>query len=368
MSIANRLLNYLMYLSSLSLEFFRSYDHRKISFQPSFNLIIGNNGTGKTNILESIYLLSACKSFRASKLSQLLKWETSYASVVGLIEKNNEPITLEAQLIVDPKYPNKPSTKRFLINSIQKTRKEFLGTLKTVVFQPDDIRLVTGSPSRRREFLDAVFLQSEWRYAQALAQYHKALKHRNELLDLIALSKAHRSELFYWDQSLVKNAEIIRTFRQQFITHVNDFWSISNHPEVQKLFLDYHQSTITTEKLTNNFNLDVSRGHTSCGPHLDDFHFQSHIFTDTPDKSLAAWGSRGQQRLSVLALKLAEINYIETKTNEKPVLLLDDIFSELDPDHQQLVIEICHDYQSIITSADGQINGLLSKNALLISP
>ncbi|MCL4384129.1 DNA replication and repair protein RecF [Patescibacteria group bacterium] len=347
-----------MYLSSLNLENFRSYTHQSFSFDKGFNLIIGNNGTGKTNILEAIYLLSTGKSFRAAKLSQVVKWGSNYASVVGTLNRNSELVELETQIIADANLPVKSAQKRFLINKNLKTRKNFLGVLKSVVFQPDDIRLVTGSPSRRRQSLDAVFTQSEWRYAQALAQYNKALKHRNELLDLVRIGKSQKAELFYWDQSLIKNAEIIRTYRQQFINHVNQFWAASTHPEIQKLFLEYHQSVITADKLTRNYPSDLDRGYTSCGPHLDDFHFMSHIFTTTPDKSLSAWGSRGQQRLAVLGIKLAEIDFIETRTKEKPILLLDDIFSELDTSHQELVVNICRLYQSIITSADSEVPNL----------
>ena len=360
------MVKYGMYLSSLKLENFRSYDQKTFSFHPHFNLIIGNNGTGKTNILESIYLLSTGKSFRASKMSLLLKWQASFCLVIGQLQKSDETIELEAQITQDQVVSAIPK-KRFLINQTVKTRKDFLGVLKSVVFQPDDIRLVTGSPTRRREFIDAVFLQSDWRYAQALSQYHKALKHRNELLDLIKSGLSQKAETYYWDQSLIKNAEIIRTQRQVFISHVNTFWARSLHPEMQKLFLAYRPSILTEDKLIANYNHDLVRGYTSCGPHLDDFAFLSNIFTTTPDKSLADWGSRGQQRLAVLGLKLAEIDFIESQSNQKPILLLDDIFSELDADHQQLVIDICRNYQSIITSAYSQINSFITSNAAIIS-
>lgn len=353
-----------MYLSCLKLENFRSYDHKIIDFHPGFNLITGKNGSGKTNILESIYLLSTGKSFRSAKLAQLMKWQSTFTTVVGQLQKNNELLEIESQITIDTQIPTQSAQKRFLINKNVKTRKDFLGVLKSVVFQPDDIRLVTGSPTRRREFIDAVFLQSEWRYAQALSQYHKALKHRNELLDLIKAGLSQKSETYYWDQSLVKNAEIIRTTRQLFINHVNEFWSLSPHPEMQKLFLEYHPSTLSPEKLIANYNHDLNRGYTSSGPHLDDFSFQSRIFTSTLDHSLSAWGSRGQQRLAVLGLKLAEINFIESQSKEKPILLLDDIFSELDIDHQQMVVNICRNYQSIITSADENIPVIPSSKAI----
>lgn len=340
-----------MLLSSLTLENFRSYSKGHFDFSPHYNLIMGNNGTGKTNILESIYILSTGKSFRASKLGHVISWNQNFTSIQGSVSFELEIKNLEVQCLVDPANSSKSSQKRFFLNQVAKTRRDFLGLLKSVVFQPDDIRLVSGSPSRRREFMDSVFLQTSWRYAQASTQYHKALKHRNELLDLVREGKSQKSEMFYWDQSLIKNSQIIFDDRRQFINHVNQYLSSSPNSEVAKLSLKYQPSLLTQDKLDKNYWYELERGYTQSGPHLDDFSFQSQIFADE-DKSLSSWGSRGQQRLAVLGLKLAEIDFIENQSHQRPVLLLDDIFSELDSDHQKLVTDICHRYQTIITTSD----------------
>ena len=347
-----------MEISRLSLENFRSYSKFIIKLAPKINIVLGPNGSGKTNILEAIYFLASGKSFRSSTLSQLISWDSSFTSVTGNFSSNENDIEqLEVQLIKEQSRPT--LSRKFIINDVVKNRPKYLGSFKTVIFEPEDIRLVTGSPNRRREYLDSVFSITEWRYAQSLSQYHRAIKHRNELLDLIRIGKSQKSELFYWDQSLIKNANIIHDFRLRFIKSVNDYLKLHSNPEMQTISLSYHPSVLTQEKLSRNYPLDLNFGYTQIGIHRDDFSFDNSNFS-TSDKNLAHWGSRGQQRLAVLALRLAQIHYFEEQYSQKPVLLLDDIFSELDPEHRQLVVNICGRYQTIFTSAENSIIPILS--------
>lgn len=341
-----------MQLSTLTLENFRSYPKKTFGFSPQVNLILGHNGSGKTNILESIFFLASGKSFRSSSAAQLISWDQSYTIVTGLLDG----LRLEVQLV---RPANSHSLSRqFLLDSIVKTRKNYLGTLKVVIFEPDDIRLVTGSPTRRRNYLDSIFLSSEWRYSTALSQYHRALRHRNELLDLIRVGQAAKTELFYWDQSLIKNNDIIEKFRHQFVSSANQFFSSHSHPEIRTLSLDYYSSPLTQSRLDDNYSQEIVRGYTAFGCHRSDFSLNSTSFS-TADQNLAFWGSRGQQRLAVLALRLAQINYLEEVYSQQPLLLLDDIFSELDIEHRQLVVDICHKYQTILTSAEDSATSLL---------
>jgi DNA replication and repair protein RecF len=351
-----------VHLSLISLENFRSHLKSSYPLEPKTNLIIGQNGSGKTNVLESIYFLATGKSFRSSSSSQLINWDSPYSIVTGKLTKNSEQIELEAQLARNPQTSS--LSRKFFLDRVVKTRPKYLGTLKVVVFEPEDIRLVTGSPSRRREFLDSVFLTSEWRYASALSQYNRALKNRNELLDLIRDRKASIAELFYWNQSLVKNGEIIQTYRQNFIRSSNKFFATHLHPEIRELSLDYQPSIITLSKIDSLQNQEINVGHTLYGPHRDDFVLNSLIF-NTQDKNIGLWGSRGQQRLGVLALRLSQINYLEETYNELPILLLDDIFSELDSEYRQLVVNICQKYQTIFTSADPEIFEILPLSNLI---
>ena len=348
-----------MYLSKLLLQNFRSHTQQLLEFDQKLNLIIGPNGSGKTNILEAIFLLAAGKSFRASSQSKLINWDNFFTSVrAKVINGKNETNEIEVKLIKDQTGRSSTVSRKFLTQKVEKTRKKYIGIFKTVIFHPDDIRLVAGSPGRRREFLDEIFLQTEWRYAQALSQYNRALKHRNELLGQIRDGQSAKSELFYWDQTLIKNANIIHDFRTAFVRSANSFFASNSDHQIKLIFLNYHPSILNEEKLAKTYEIDLHRGHTQIGVHRDDFSFNNNTFL-TEDKNLAFWGSRGQQRLAVLAIRLAQINYLEKTYHDKPVLLLDDIFSELDPDHQKLVASLCQDYQTIFTAAEPESTKIL---------
>jgi len=349
-----------VYLKSLLLQNFRSYENKLFEFDPKFNLILGPNGSGKTNILEAIFFLSSGKSFRSSSQSKLINWNTYFSSVRAILFKDNQDKTeIEVRISKDPNQLKPTISRKFLIQKVVKPRKKYLGIIKNVVFQPEDIRLVTGSPNRRREFLDEIFSQTEWRYTSALSQFNKALKHRNELLDQIRLNFANPGDLFYWDQVLIKNSNIIHNFRIKFIKSVNDFFG--NHPDSQinTLSLNYHPSLLSEEKLKRNYPIDLHRGYTQIGVHRDDFSFDNDIFPSS-DKNLAFWGSRGQQRLAVLSLRLGQINFLENNYQDKPILLLDDIFSELDSEHQRLVSKVCQNYQTIFTSSEPESTKVLT--------
>lgn len=348
-----------MHLSKILLQNFRSYKENLFEFDPKINLILGPNGSGKTNVLESIFLLASGKSFRSSSQSQLINWESYFTSVrAKLFNDKSEESEIEVKLIKDLNNDSGTVKRKFLLQKVEKPRKKYLGVLKTVIFHPEDIRLITGSPSRRRDFFDSIFSQTEWRYASALSQYNKALKHRNELLDQIKCNSATKSELFYWNQSLIKNDNLIHGFRSSFIRSANAFFA--NHPDsqIQTIFLNYRPSVITEEKLDRSYHIDLARGYTQSGNHRDDFSFDNSIFPAS-DKNLAYWGSRGQQRLAVLAIRLAQINYLQENYQDTPILLLDDIFSELDPEHQKLVTQICQNYQTIFTSSEPETEKII---------
>lgn len=353
-----------MYITKLALKNFRSYQDKEFSFTPSANLIIGPNGSGKTNILEGVYLLSTGSSFRSSSLSKLIHWNQTYSLVQAEISQQSATTTLEIQLIKNISGPRPTVSRKFLVDQVIKTRKKYLGLMPSVIFHPEDIRLVSGSPSRRREFLNQVFSSLEWRYVSALSQFNRALKHRNELLDLIRDNRAAASETYYWDQSLIKNDHIIHDYRSSFINHLNRFFSSYPNSEINTISINYHPSFLTTQSLQANFRQDLLRGYTQTGNHHDDFSFDNSVFPSA-DKDLANWGSRGQQRLSVLALRLAQIDYYQANYHTRPILLLDDIFSELDPNHRVLVTQVCQQYQTIFTSADIETADILPEANLI---
>lgn len=348
-----------MYLRKILLENFRSYKKKIFEFDPKINLITGENGFGKTNLLEALYFLSAGKSFRATAMRQLVGWGSEFTSArAKIVNSQKEENEVEIQLVTQKELTTARVARKFYFNKVEKSRAKYIGALRTVIFHPDDIRLVTGSPGRRRDFLDEIFSQLDWHYNIAVSQYKKALKHRNELLDQIRLRKNQKNELFYWDQSLIKNDEIIHQYRAKFIKFANNFFETHADPEIKTIFFNYFPSIITQSKLDQNYEKDLICGYTGCGNHRDDFSFDNNIFPGI-DKNLASWGSRGQQRLAVLALRLAQIAFYEESHQEKPILLLDDIFSELDIDHRDLVSRICQKYQTFFTYASDECNSVL---------
>lgn len=346
-----------MQIISVKLHHFRNHTKLSLDFDPQTNLLSSPNGAGKTNLLEAIYFLSRTQSFLPHPVSSLISWGQSFSILEAKISKNEQIFNLEIQLIKSPQTGL--VQKKYSINQVQKTRKQFISQLQAVVFQPEDIRLIIGSPTRRREYLDKLLSSQNWRYYQAHLQYQKALAHRSQLLADLQKNQSNLQQLFIWDQILAKEGEYLQQQRLSYLQYLNNFFLTHSEPEIQKLQLVYQPSVISEAKLVQVRAQDLARSTTSIGPHRDDFSFHLSSFA-SPDKNLFHWGSRGQQRLAVLALKLGEINYIKDQTNDIPIILLDDVFSELDPKHQHLVYNLCLSYQSLITSAEEhQLQNLL---------
>ena len=335
-----------MWLKSLQLTNFRNYKAGKFSFSPTTNLVIGANAVGKTNLLESIYLLNSGSSFKAEVASQMINWEADFGVIEGGVVEKEEENTLLIQL---QKGKGRITKKNFLVNGVGKPRKKFLPFFFAVCFRPEDIRLVSGPPDRRRKLLDEILSSLDWRYQQSLRQYTKALKQRNRLLDEIRERKAKIAELFYWDNALVKNGQFLIEERRKMVGFVNHYLSLSPHGFLQKMSLNYQPNPVTLENLKRSLKKDVYTGWTNVGPHKDILVVESSQFK-TADQNIAFWGSRAQQRLSVLGLKLAQLEYVYEQTKRRPILLLDDIFSELDKNQQKLLKTTFEDHQVIVTS------------------
>ncbi|MCD6225804.1 DNA replication/repair protein RecF [bacterium] len=337
-----------MRLNWLKLTNFRNYQNLRVNFARKNILLLGNNAVGKTNLLEGIYLLAFGKSFKAETTAQMILWGKDFAVVEGEVESKREKITLLMQL---KKEKQGKTSKQFFVNGVQKPRKEFLQTFFALIFRPEDIRLLSGSPQRRRCWLNEVLEVLDWRYRQSLRLYHKALVQRNRLLDLIRENKASRRELFYWDNALVKNGQYLIEERKKLVGFINLFFQNAAHQFLRQLKVNYLPSSITLEKLQRSQPADIQNGWTGCGPHRDVLTVEGENFA-AADKNIAFWGSRGQQRLAVLGLKLAQAAFLFEKTKTKPVLLLDDIFSELDQSQQELLKETFVSHQVIVTATE----------------
>ena len=327
-----------MILKKLILENFRNHQKRIFTFPPT-TLIIGRNTAGKSNIIESIYLLSHGTSFRGEKDYETIRWENEFAKVTGIFDEAGDKKELTVVLsIVQGRF-----SKKFLVNSVAKRGVDFVSQLYSVLFTPQDIEIITESPSFRRNYVDSVLQQSSREYRVAVTIYEKALRHRNRMLhDLRDGKKYYKTTDFeYWDNLLIENGNSITEFRHEFVEFVN-----ATKKEIFNFEMEYDKSLINEVRLEKYYHEERAAGITLVGPQRDDFFF----YYPTSKKMIREYGSRGEQRLTVLQLKLFEIEFLKQKTGQIPTLLLDDIFSELDSINIGKVFKLTRAEQTIITT------------------
>ena len=358
-----------MRIKKLKVENFRNLENLDIEFSEGVNIIYGNNAQGKTNIIESIYIFSFGKSFRANKDIELLKFDKEYfLSNIEIMKKDRE---LEMDFGFD-KISNKKMIK---VNGvIQKKISDIIGKLNVVVFKPEDIKIVTDSPSIRRKYIDYLISSISKSYLENITKYKKVMEERNNLLKEIKLrlkgsknlDETDSNFLDVYDKLLSKlNCEIYNE-RKRVIEKLNNYiYDIhlkltENYINNEKLHIKYVSNVAEDiEKMYNNLSKsrlnDISKGYTSLGIHRDDYI----ISINSLDVSI--YGSQGQKKSSIISLKLSELKVIEEVIGEKPVLLLDDYMSELDEKRRLKFLDIIEDIQIIITtthkiSIDGKEN------------
>jgi DNA replication and repair protein RecF len=364
-----------MIISKLRLSNYRNFKDKTIKFSPKINVIVGPNASGKTNILECIFLLSTGKSFRAKVSEEMISYRQELARVKGAIMSDEEgkshKTILEAVLTrgeitvgENPEKTSKVAKKRLLINGVAKRLIDFTGNLRTVLFGPWDLELVTEEPSKRRRFLDTVLSQADREYRRASLSYEKGLRQRNRLLWRIREEGIPRAQLLFWNKLLIKNGDYISRIREEFVEYVN----ATKPLDTQIYSLEYDKSAISEARLEQYRDEEIAAASTLVGPHRDDIVFKIQKQNKKRERELAPYGSRGEQRMGVLWLKLAELAFIEEGLGEKPVLLLDDIFSELDHEHRGLVGKAALGQQTIITTADQHyIEGFKEFDQILLS-
>ena len=339
-----------MGISKLKFHNFRNFKEKLIPFSEQVvNIIIGPNASGKSNILEGLFLLSTGKSFKAGVEEEIVKYDEEIARVQGLVGDTKLEVVLTRGLITVGQYPTKTekvARKRLLVNKIPRRLVDFSGNFKTVLFGPWDLDLVTSSPSLRRRALDMILSQIDREYRRAILSYEKGLRQRNRLLFRIREEGLPRSHLLFWNNLLIKNGDYISKKREEFMNFANSLPSVNE----QIFTLEYDKSAISEGRLEQYKEEEVFAATTLVGPHRDDMIFK--IGQLGKNRNLDRFGSRGEQRMGVLWFKLAELAYIEQQTEGRPTLLLDDIFSELDREHRKIVMNIIGKQQTIITTAD----------------
>jgi len=323
-------------IKSVRLQSFRNFKRKAWEFSEKTTVIVGPNASGKTNILESLFLLATGKSFHARIEEEMINYRAEIARVSAGIHD----LRLEVALT---RGENGWPRKKLLVNGVSKRLIDFAGNFRMVLFGPWDLDLVTASPSLRRNFLDTVLAQVDREYRRASLSYEKGLRQRNKLLLRIRDEGLSRSQLLFWNQLLIKNGDYLSTKREEFIEFANSQSGFND----QEFQLEYDKSAISETRLEQYAEEEVAAATTLVGPHRDDFIFK------TEKRDLARFGSRGEQRMAILWLKLAELAFIEERVGEKPTLLLDDILSELDHEHREVVFAIIKKGgQVIITTAD----------------
>ena len=335
-----------MKILSIELTNFRNRAEYKLDFANT-TILIGPNGIGKTNIVEGVWLVATGRSWRTSHDQEMTEWLKEFSRIVLSIEASDKKKVLELFW----QRGDKP-IKQLKINGAKHRLIDLLGTVPAVMFSPETIELLNGAPALRRRFLDIILSQTDRQYALNLLEYHKVLRERNKLLQHIKNHRSKPDELDFWDAKLVTLGSHIIEARQTLIKFLNtnltdDYKKISG--KTQKLNLRYRASVELdrfSDIIAAGRDREVEASSTLYGPHRDDFLFI------LDDREVATFASRGEFRSVILALKMAEILYLEHKVGQKPILLLDDIFSELDSDRRKHLAKIVEGQQTIITTTD----------------
>lgn len=355
-----------MRITGLALQNMRLHTSMVLRFTQDTTLIVGANASGKTTIIESVALLGSGTSFRAKKIEECIFFDAELARIKGVLEDDSDKQELEVVITRGIVQGKRTLHRLFFRNGAPKRKKGFLGLFYPVVFRPEDLRLIEGSPSRRRSFLDSVLVLVHPEYQQALEIYEKTLVRRNKLLFAVRENLQPRTVLQYWNTQLVTTGQVVQEYRKKYIAHCADV------PYPVQFSVEYQPSLISPERLTEYLPREIAAGHTLIGPHKDDFvvfldrdsfHGRvpdlSAVAQQNLEKSAAvrvdAYGSRGQQRLAVLWLKFCEVAYVRSLGDNQIVVLLDDIFSELDERSRGLVLDIAHGMQTIITTAEADL-------------
>lgn len=339
-----------MKIKKINLNNFRNYSHCEVEFKDGVNFILGKNAQGKTNLLEAIYVCAISKSPRTSKEKQLIKFNEENSQ----IELSFETIGGNKSIDIILSNQNKKIIK---INKIPILKlPQLIGELNVVYFSPDELKLVKEVPEDRRRFLDISISQFDKQYLFDLIRYDKILKQRNCVLKSKINNNAKIEQLNIWTPQLIDVAEKIIKKRILFVEKLNKYVKIIHKSIIPEENLDilysFQQKNNLSiyEELLNNFKINLQKElemqHTLIGPHRDDIIFKIN------DLDCRYFASQGQQRTVALSLKLALMEIIKDEVKEYPILLLDDVLSELDNNRQARLIQIVKNYQTIITCAD----------------
>lgn len=332
-----------MILKSVALSHFRNYNDLYMEFDRGTNILYGDNAQGKTNVLESIYVSGTTKSHKGSKDRELIQFGQEESHIRTIVEKGGVDFQIDMHL-------KKNRSKGIAINRIPiKKASELFGILNIVFFSPEDLNIIKNGPSERRRFLDVELCQLDKIYLYNLTKYNKVLNQRNRLLKDISFRPELLDTLAVWDMQLIEYGRMLIRTRKEFVEELNGIVqkihkNISGNRE--ELLLKYEpdvEEKDFEQELGRCREKDLKFGQTSVGPHRDDLCFL------IQEIDVRKFGSQGQQRSCALSLKLSEIELVKKSIRETPVLILDDVLSELDSNRQNFLLNSIHDIQTVIT-------------------
>lgn len=345
-----------MFVESIELNNYRNFDSLKVEFSPGVNIFFGDNAQGKTNLLESIYVSGTLRSHRGSRDKELIRFGEDEAHIRLFFRKDLLSHRLDVHL-------KKNKSKGVAVDGVPVRRSgELLGMMHIVFFSPEDLSIIKEGPAGRRRFLDMELSQIDKGYMQQLVAYSKILNERNNLLKQINLYPALIDTLDGWDEQLLAAGQFLIKKREEFVYFLDEMMA-KIHGQLtggkEQIKVEYEKNVEAEkfrEQLYSKRNKDISSGTTSVGPHRDDLRFK------VGGIDIRKFGSQGQQRTAALSLKLSEIRLIEQVTGEKPILLLDDVLSELDSGRQSWLLESIQDIQTLIscTGLDDFVNSRIS--------
>lgn len=349
-----------MKIKSLKLKNFRNYDLLKLDFDGSTNIFYGNNAQGKTNILEAVYLSGTTKSHRGAKDRDIIQFKHDESHIEMIVEKNGISYQLDMHL-------KKNSPKGIAVNKIPiRKASELFGIVNLVFFSPEDLNIIKNGPAERRRFIDLELSQLDKVYLNDLSNYNRIVNQRNHLLKEIGFNNQDnlRDMLDIWEMQLIQYGDKIIERRKGFVEDINKIISsihkkLTGGKEELRVIYEPSNGEMSLEQALNRSReRDIRIKSTSVGPHRDDICFM------IGDMDIRKYGSQGQQRTAALSLKLSEIELVKQMIHDTPVLLLDDVLSELDKHRQNYLLDSIHDIQTLITctGVDDFVNHRFSIN------
>ena len=364
-----------MRLVSLGLHNFRNIPHATFSIGERLTVFLGDNAQGKTNCLESVYFLVHGTGFRETKEEELVLFgDKPSAYVEGVFIDDSGKISCKVGLVKS----EAGYSKSFFINKTKKQLRQYKQEPRGVVlFAPEHIEMLTGSPDKRRSYFNKLISQFDFQYKKSLDAYERAVRRRNKILENFEDVIKLRAELSFWNELCIQNATYVTNSRQKYCNFLNSNPTIEN----KQFRIEYLKNEFNQEQLNKYEELELKTRRTMCGPQKDDFQIyltQKKDAKDKPDvaqtslpagraltgENVQKFGSRSEQRLALMWLKLAEIRYFQVVSKFDPILLLDDVFSEFDSANKELILDLVRQYQTIASTTDLEIVQLAKKHKI----